>query len=131
VGRVDPSRQVELDELLAALAAAESVSPDDPMVMYVREIASLEPLQLDREADLIAAIRRGDEASRHRLTELNLWGVVLMARPFIGRGVSFLDLVQEGNLGLMRAVSEVSSGQGSFPDLRDAQIREAIEDAFD
>lgn len=128
--RLNLDRQAEFDELLAALTEAETSSPDDPAVMYVREIAALESLPLDREADLLAAIRHGDEAARYRLTELNLWEVVRMARKFVGRGVPFLDLVQEGNLGLMRAVAEGPVWQGSFGDLRDARIREAIERAF-
>jgi hypothetical protein len=69
VGRLDPDRQVELDELLTALAAAESL-PDDPVVMYLREIASVEALPHETETDLLAAIGRGDEAARYRLTEL-------------------------------------------------------------
>ena len=130
VGQLDPDRQVELDELLAALAATESLPLDDPVSMYLREVASLDPLPLGREGELLIAIRRGDESARHRLTEFNLWGVVRLARPFIGRGVSFLDLVQEGNLGLIRAVSEVPSEQQSFNQRRDAWVREAIERAF-
>jgi DNA-directed RNA polymerase sigma subunit (sigma70/sigma32) len=129
VGRLDPNRQVELDELLTALAAA-GLLPDDPVVMYIREIASVDALPRETEADLLAAIRHGDEAARYRLTELNLWEVVRMAQQFIGRGVSFLDLVQEGNLGLIRAVSEVPLGQESFGEKRDARVREAIEQAF-
>jgi hypothetical protein len=64
MGPLDPNHQVELDELLTALGAAESSSPDDPVVMYLREIASVEALPLDGEADLVAAIQRGDEAAR-------------------------------------------------------------------
>jgi RNA polymerase primary sigma factor len=131
VRQLDPDRQAELGELMAALASAEPSSPDDPVLMYIREIAALESLPIDKEADLLAAIRHGDEPARNRLTELNLWEVVRMARQFIGRGVPFLDLVQEGNLGLMRAVAEVPIVQGSFGNLRDARIREAIERALD
>jgi RNA polymerase nonessential primary-like sigma factor len=131
VGRLDPDRQAEFDGLLAALTAAETTSPDDPVVMYFREVAALESLPVDGEADLLAGIRHGDEAARYRLTELNLWEVVRIARTFIGRGVPLLDLVREGNLGLMRAVAEGPAVQGSFGDLRDARIREAIERAFD
>jgi DNA-directed RNA polymerase sigma subunit (sigma70/sigma32) len=130
VGQLDPDRQVEFDELLAALRAAEALSPGDPIVMYLREIASLEPLPLGREADLLAAIRRGDEAARNQLTELNLWEVVRIARQFIGGGVPFLDLVQEGNLGLIRAVAEIPLSPTSFGEQRDARVREAIERAF-
>ena len=129
MGQLDPDRQVELDELLAALAATESPL-DDPVSMYLREVASLDLLPLGREGELLIAIRLGDESARHRLIEFNLWEVVRLARPFIGRGVSFLDLVQEGNLGLIRAVSEVPSEQQSFNQRRDAWVREAIERAF-
>jgi RNA polymerase primary sigma factor len=128
--KFDPDRQVELDEVLAALSAAEALSTSDPVLIYVREIASLETLPLDREADLLAGIRRGDEAARIELTEFNLWEVVRIARHFVGRGVPFLDLVQEGNLGLIRAVAEAPLSQGSFREQRDQRVREAIESAF-
>jgi len=130
VGQLDPDRQVELDELLAALTTTESPPLDDPVRMYLREVASLEPLSLGGEDELLIAIRRGDESARQRLTESNLWEVVRLARPFIGRVVSFLDLVQEGNLGLIRAVSEVPFEQESFNERQDARVREAIERAF-
>jgi len=94
------------------------------------KIASLEPLSLGRERELLTAIQRGDETARHKLTEFSLWEVVRLARPFIGRGISFLDLVQEGNLGLIRAVSEVPLDQESFGERRDARVREAIERVF-
>ena len=95
---LDPVRQVELVELLAALEVAESLSLDDPIAMYLREVASIELLSQNMERELLAAVRRGGEAARLKLTELNLWEVVRIARQFLGRGVSFLDLVQEGNL---------------------------------
>ena len=72
----DPDRQVELVELLAALDVAESLSLDDPIAMDLREVASVEPLSLSVERELLAAVRRGDEAARLKLTELNLSEVV-------------------------------------------------------
>jgi RNA polymerase primary sigma factor len=131
VGELEPDRQVELDELLAAITATESRPLDDAVRMYLREVASVDSLPRDRELELIAAVRRGDAAARHTLAEPNLWEVVRMARSFIGRGVPFLDLVQEGNLGLIRAVSEIPFGQGSFRELREARVREAMERTFD
>src|ERR1700704_1011884 len=122
----EPDRQVELVELLAALDLAESLSLDDPIAMYLREVASVEPLPVNMERELLAAVRRGDEAARLKLTEPNLWEVVRIARQFLGRGISFLDLVQEGNLGLIRAVSEIPLGEGAFGEQRDARVREAI-----
>jgi len=68
----DPDHQVELVELLTVLEAAESLSPEDPVAMYLREVASLETLSLAREPELLAAVGRGDEAARNQLTELNL-----------------------------------------------------------
>lgn len=131
MGELEPDRQVELDDLLAALTATESPPLDDVVRMYLREVASVESVPLDRELELLAAVRRGDEAARYELTELYLWEVVRVARSFIGRGVPFLDLLQEGNLGLIGAVSEIPFGQGSFRELSDARVREAIERAFD
>ena len=123
-------RQVELEELLGVLEAAGSMQPDDPVAMYLREIGSLAPLSPDLELELVAAVRSGDEAASYRLAELSLWEVVRMARQFTGRGVAFLDLVQEGNLGLIGAVSQIALDEGSFSELRDARVREAIERAF-
>ena len=70
-------------------------------------------------------MRSGDEAASYRLAELSLWEVVRMARQFTGRGVAFLDLVQEGNLGLIGAVSQIAVEEGSFSELRDARGRRA------
>jgi len=128
--RPEQDRQVELEELLGVLEAAGSMQPDDPVAMYLREIGSLAPLSPDLELELVAAVRSGDEAASYRLAELSLWEVVRMARQFTGRGVAFLDLVQEGNLGLIGAVSQIALEEGSFSELRDARVREAIERAF-
>jgi len=128
--RPEQDRQVELEELLRVLEAAGSMHPDDPVAMYLREIGSLAPLSPDLELELVAAVRSGDEAASYRLAELSLWEVVRMARQFTGRGVAFLDLVQEGNLGLIGAVSQIALDEGSFSELRDARVREAIERAF-
>jgi RNA polymerase primary sigma factor len=128
--RLDPDRQAELDAVLAAVEAAESSPPGDPVLMYLREIGLVDRVPPDRERELLAAVGRGDEAARYQLTESNLWDVVRIARSFIGLGVPFLDLVQEGNLGLIRAVSEVPFGPESFAERRDARVREAIEDAI-
>jgi RNA polymerase primary sigma factor len=128
--RPEQDRQVELEELLRVLEAAGSMQPDDPVAMYLREIGSLAPLSPDLELELVAAVRSGDEAASYRLAELSLWEVVRMARQFTGRGVAFLDLVQEGNLGLIGAVSQIALDEGSFSELRDARVREAIERAF-
>lgn len=127
---IDPVRQLELDELVATVQAAESSPLGEPVLMYLREIASLRPLSLEEERELLTAIELGDEAARHKLTELNLWEVVRIAQSFIGRGIALLDLVQEGNLGLMRAVSEVPFRPGSFGERRHARVVEAIERAL-
>jgi DNA-directed RNA polymerase sigma subunit (sigma70/sigma32) len=131
VRQLDPDRQAELGELMAALASAEPSSPDDPVLMYIREIAALESLPIDKETDLLAAIRHGDEAARNRLTELNVWEVVQIGTSVYRPRSAVLDLVQEGDLGLMQAVAEVPIVQGSFGNLRDARLRKAIERALD
>src|SRR6266550_809050 len=110
--RPQQDRQVELEELLGVLEADGSMQPDDPVAMYLREIGTLAPLTPDLELDLVAAVR-------------SLWEVVRMARQVTGRGVAFLDLVQEGNLGLIGAVSQIALEEGSFGELRDARVREA------
>ena len=116
--------------MLAAVAAAEPTSLENPVRMYLREIAAAEPVSPDSEDELLTAIRRGDETALHQLTEGNLWEVIRIARSYIGRGLPFLDLVQEGNLGLIRAVSDVRLRAASFGEQRDARLREAIERAL-
>src|SRR5262249_27444106 len=76
----------------------------DPIGRYLREIAAVRLLTADEEISLAKRIERGDPEARRRLIEANLRLVVSIAKRYVGRGMLFLDLIQEGNLGLMRAV---------------------------
>jgi RNA polymerase primary sigma factor len=95
---------VELeDELELDLGVAPSPT-EDTVGLYLREISRVALLTAAEEVSLAKALERGDERARRRLTEANLRLVVSVARRYSGRGLSFLDLIQEGNLGLMKAV---------------------------
>lgn len=119
-----------MERLIAEVEAAESVRLAEPIRMYLREIAEVPPLAQFDEDEAVLGMRHGQMDAETRLTEANLWEVVRIARPFIGRGRPFLDLVQDGNIGLVRAVHETASSDQPFGSIRDLRIREAIEQAF-
>ncbi len=98
------------DEMLAA--DADAVSLDDPVRMYLKEIGRVSLLKAEDEVYLAKLIEQGDEDAKHRLTEANLRLVVSIAKKYIGRGMSFLDLIQEGNMGLIRAVEKFDYQKG-------------------
>ena len=82
-------------------AAAETVAIDDPVKVYLKEIGRVPLLSSEEEIDLAMRIMEGDEAAKRRLSEANLRLVVSIAKRYVGRGMQFLDLIQEGNLGLI------------------------------
>ena len=84
----------------------EGVSTDDPVRMYLREIGKIELLSFDEELELAKRILKGDEEAKQKLAESNLRLVVSIAKKYVGRGLLFLDLIQEGNMGLIKAVEE-------------------------
>ncbi len=113
------------DEMLAA--DAEAVSLDDPVRMYLKEIGRVALLKAEDEVYLAKLIEQGDEDAKHRLTEANLRLVVSIAKKYIGRGMSFLDLIQEGNMGLIRAVEKFDYHKGyKFSTYATWWIRQAI-----
>jgi RNA polymerase primary sigma factor len=113
------------DELLAA--DADAVSLDDPVRMYLKEIGRVALLKAEDEVYLAKLIEQGDEDAKHRLTEANLRLVVSIAKKYIGRGMSFLDLIQEGNMGLIRAVEKFDYHKGyKFSTYATWWIRQAI-----
>jgi RNA polymerase primary sigma factor len=113
------------DELLAA--DADAVSLDDPVRMYLKEIGRVSLLKAEDEVYLAKLIEQGDEDAKHRLTEANLRLVVSIAKKYIGRGMSFLDLIQEGNMGLIRAVEKFDYQKGfKFSTYATWWIRQAI-----
>ena len=85
---------------------------DDPVRMYLKEIGRVPLLTADQEIELAQRIEKGDDEARHQLCEANLRLVVSIAKRYVGRGMQFLDLIQEGNLGLIKAVSKFDWKKG-------------------
>ena len=82
----------------------DNISVDDPVRMFLKEIGKIQLLSLEEEADLAERMVNGDKKAKQKLVESNLRLVVSIAKRYIGRGMHFLDLIQEGNLGLIKAV---------------------------
>ena len=115
-----PPTEDELNEMAEALS-------DDPVKQYLREIGSYALLSVDEEVELARRISTGDKAAKRRLTEANLRLVVSIAKRYVGRGLSFLDLIQEGNLGLIKAVDKFDHEKGyKFSTYATWWIRQAI-----
>src|ERR1700686_2434913 len=115
------------DDLIATIEAMDSVSLDDPVRMYLKEIGRVALLKAEQEVTLAKAIEAGDDDAKHKLTEANLRLVVSIAKKYIGRGMSFLDLIQEGNMGLIRAVEKFDYHKGyKFSTYATWWIRQAI-----
>jgi RNA polymerase primary sigma factor len=105
----------------------EGVSLDDPVRMYLKEIGRVPLLTAEEEVDLAKRIEAGDEDAKRRLTEANLRLVVSIAKRYVGRGMLFLDLIQEGNLGLLKAVEKFDYRKGyKFSTYATWWIRQAI-----
>ena len=85
----------------------EGINVDDPVRMYLREIGRIPLLTFDEELDLAKRILDGDEEAKQKLAESNLRLVVSIAKKYVGRGMLFLDLIQEGNMGLIKAVEKI------------------------
>jgi RNA polymerase primary sigma factor len=115
------------DALIATIESIEAVSLDDPVRMYLKEIGRVSLLNAEQEVQLAKAIEAGSADAKHRLTEANLRLVVSIAKKYIGRGMSFLDLIQEGNMGLIRAVEKFDYTKGyKFSTYATWWIRQAI-----
>ena len=99
------------DEFEGALAA-EGVAIDDPVKVYLKEIGRVPLLTPEEEIELAERILQGDERAKQRLAEANLRLVVSIAKRYVGRGMQFLDLIQEGNLGLIKAVEKFDYTKG-------------------
>ena len=105
----------------------EGVSIDDPVRMYLREIGKIPLLTYEQELDLAKKILEGDEAAKQKLAESNLRLVVSIAKKYVGRGMLFLDLIQEGNMGLIKAVEKFDYTKGyKFSTYATWWIRQAI-----
>ena len=109
------------------MLAQEGLAIDDPVRMYLKEIGKIPLLDPDRETYLAERISLGDQAARNELVEANLRLVVSIAKRHVGKGMYFLDLIQEGNLGLMKAVEKFDYQKGyKFSTYATWWIRQAI-----
>mgnify|MGYP003014867429 CR=1 FL=1 len=125
---IDDLKEVEnlkLDEITET--SYEGISVDDPVRMYLREIGKIPLLSYDKELELAKRILEGDEEAKQKLAESNLRLVVSIAKKYVGRGMLFLDLIQEGNMGLIKAVEKFDYTKGfKFSTYATWWIRQAI-----
>ena len=114
-------------EELEDLSVPEGISIDDHVKMYLKEIGRVNLLSAEEEMDLAERMSKGDEEAKKKLAEANLRLVVSIAKRYVGRGMMFLDLIQEGNLGLIRAVDKFDYTKGyKFSTYATWWIRQAI-----
>ena len=123
----DLEEEEEVDVSEAALEVPEGISTDDPVRMYLKEIGKIPLLTADEEIELAKRMEKGDPEAKKRLAESNLRLVVSIAKRYTGRGMQFLDLIQEGNLGLIKAVEKFDYKKGyKFSTYATWWIRQAI-----
>ncbi|BEU87130.1 RNA polymerase sigma factor RpoD [Selenomonas sp. TAMA-11512] len=121
---VDDDAEAEVD---IDLSVPEGISIDDPVRMYLKEIGRVPLLSAEEEIELAKRMEQGDEVAQQRLAEANLRLVVSIAKRYVGRGMLFLDLIQEGNLGLIKAVEKFDYNKGyKFSTYATWWIRQAI-----
>ncbi len=119
--------EVTEEELSNTDAYVDSLTIDDPVRMYLKEIGRVPLLSPDEEVDLAKRMSDGDQEAKNRMTESNLRLVVSIAKRYVGRGMQFLDLIQEGNLGLIKAVDKFDYTKGyKFSTYATWWIRQAI-----
>ncbi len=116
------AKEIDLEEMIP-----DAISIDDPVRMYLKEIGKVPLLTAEEERDLANRMSQGDEAAKQKLAEANLRLVVSIAKRYVGRGMLFLDLIQEGNLGLIKAVEKFDYTKGyKFSTYATWWIRQAI-----
>lgn len=121
------SDEEEVDMENIDLSVPEGVSIEDPVRMYLKEIGKVPLLSAEREIELAKRMEEGDEDAKKELAEANLRLVVSIAKRYVGRGMLFLDLIQEGNLGLIKAVEKFDYHKGyKFSTYATWWIRQAI-----
>ena len=119
--------EVEEEELVDPVDLAAEYNLDDPVRMYLKEIGQVKLLSADEEVELAKRVASGDKAAKDKLTEANLRLVVSIAKKYSGRGLHILDLIQEGNTGLIRAVDKFDWTKGNkFSTYATWWIRQAI-----
>jgi len=120
-------QDVDVDEKDLDLTIPEGIAIDDPVRMYLKEIGKVPLLSPDEEINLAQRIEDGDSVAKKKLAEANLRLVVSIAKRYVGRGMLFLDLIQEGNLGLIKAVEKFDYRKGyKFSTYATWWIRQAI-----
>ena len=123
----DLEDEEEVDMENIDLSVPEGISIEDPVRMYLKEIGKVPLLTAEEEIDLAQRMEQGDEEAKKRLAEANLRLVVSIAKRYVGRGMLFLDLIQEGNLGLIKAVEKFDYRKGyKFSTYATWWIRQAI-----
>ncbi|MFQ7310751.1 RNA polymerase sigma factor RpoD [Sellimonas sp.] len=121
----DEEDEVDMEKI--DLSVPDGISIEDPVRMYLKEIGKVPLLSAEEEIDLAKRMAEGDESAKKRLAEANLRLVVSIAKRYVGRGMLFLDLIQEGNLGLIKAVEKFDYQKGfKFSTYATWWIRQAI-----
>ena len=122
---LDGEEEIDMEKI--DLSVPEGVSIEDPVRMYLKEIGKVPLLSAEEEIELAKRMENGDEEAKKRLAEANLRLVVSIAKRYVGRGMLFLDLIQEGNLGLIKAVEKFDFRKGfKFSTYATWWIRQAI-----
>ena len=122
----DTDENLNVDDLESSLST-DGIAIDDPVKIYLKEIGRVPLLSMDEEKQLAERMAQGDSSAKKRLCEANLRLVVSIAKKFVGRGMQFLDLIQEGNLGLLKAVEKFDYNKGfKFSTYATWWIRQAI-----
>ncbi|MCR4622268.1 MAG: RNA polymerase sigma factor RpoD [Clostridiales bacterium] len=123
----EPQPELPEQEEKIDISVPDGISIDDPVRMYLKEIGKVPLLSADEEIELAKRMENGDEAAKKKLIEANLRLVVSIAKRYVGRGMLFLDLIQEGNLGLIKAVDKFDYSKGyKFSTYATWWIRQAI-----
>ena len=124
---IDEVEEVTEEEIASTEAYADTFSTDDPVRMYLKEIGKVPLLTPEEELALAQRMAEGDEEAKKRMSEANLRLVVSIAKRYVGRGMLFLDLIQEGNMGLIKAVEKFDYSKGyKFSTYATWWIRQAI-----
>ena len=122
---VDSEDEIDLSKI--DLSVPEGIGVDDPVRMYLKEIGQIPLLTAEQEVEYAKRMEEGNEVAKRRLAEANLRLVVSIAKRYVGRGMQFLDLIQEGNLGLIKAVEKFDYRKGyKFSTYATWWIRQAI-----
>ena len=125
IEELEAMEDIKVDDI--DLASMDGINIDDPVRMYLREIGRIPLLSYDEELELAKKVLEGDEEAKQKLAESNLRLVVSIAKKYVGRGMLFLDLIQEGNMGLIKAVEKFDYTKGyKFSTYATWWIRQAI-----